>query len=279
MRKPQWLDKKVNLAQCRGIKQLLRGGGLLTVCEEALCPNISQCFTSGVATFMILGDICTRQCSFCAVSRGRPRPVDNSEPLRLQEAVRRLGLKYVVITSPTRDDLVDGGAGAFYAVVQALKSIAPLPKVEILIPDFCADSKALEKTANSGAFVVAHNLETVPSLYIKVRKGADYSRSLRVLETIKKINPRIFTKSGLMLGLGETRDEVLEVLRDLRRVGCDFLTLGQYLPPSLNHYPVQEYMGLDTFDFFAGAAKKLDFKGVKSSPYTRSSYLAHSFFD
>ena len=277
MLKPSWLDKKLNLNSCRSLKEMLRDTGLHTVCEEALCPNISECFAKKTATFMILGDACTRECAFCGVAKAKPKIPDKDEPRRLKEAVKKLGLEYVVITSPTRDDLLLGGAEVFCETVKEVLSIGRHIQVEILIPDFYGNPLSLRKVALCGAKVIAHNLETVPSLYIQVRKGADYSRSLEVLRLIKELNSKVFTKSGLMLGLGEQKEEIVQVMRDLRKVACDFLTLGQYLPPSLTHYPLKEYISPEKFAYFKITALKLGFKGVKSSPYVRSSYLAHSF--
>lgn len=277
MRKPDWLNKKVNLAACNKVKGLLRELDLHTVCEESLCPNVSECFYNGVATFMILGDICTRDCSFCNVKKGRPLEVNYTEPLRVKEAVKRLTLKHVVITSPCRDDLKDGGAEIFVETVKEIKNLNRDIKVEILIPDFRGNKTALGKTACCGADVIAHNLETAPSLYIKVRSSADYDRSLEVLRIVKETNKNIFTKSGLMLGLGENKDEIIGVFNDLRAVGCDFITLGQYLSPSLKHYPVKRYILPEEFLYLSDEAYKLGFKKVMSSSYARSSYLAHTF--
>lgn len=277
MRKPVWLDKKIDLKVCHTIKGVLRSLRLNTVCEEALCPNISECFGASVATFLILGNTCTRNCSFCGISKGTPEAVDDSEPFRISEAVKLLDLDYIVITSPARDDLKDGGASLFCQTTQKIKNIRSNIRVELLIPDFLGSHEPLEKIAFSGADVVAHNIETVPSLYIKVRRDADYHRSLKVIKLIKSINKRVFTKSGLMLGLGEKNSDVIKVFKDLRRGGCDFLTLGQYLPPSPKHTPLQRYINPDIFRRLARVALKLGFLEVKSSPYTRSSYLAHSF--
>lgn len=278
MRKPDWLNKKVSLAACNKVKGLLRELDLHTVCEESLCPNVSECFSGSAAAFMILGDVCTRSCRFCNVKKGNPSGVDYTEPLRVKEAVKRLSLKYVVITSPCRDDLEDGGSKMFVETVKEIKKLNRNIKVEILIPDFGGDKILLEKTAYCGADVIAHNLETVPSLYIKVRSYADYDRSLKVLRVVKEINKNIFTKSGVMLGLGESSIELIEVLKDLRKVNCDFLTLGQYLAPSLKHYSVKRYIPKEEFLYLSDHAYKSGFKQVMSSPYTRSSYLAHSFF-
>ena len=279
LKKPRWLDKKLNLADCRKLKKLLRDFKLNTVCEESLCPNMSECFSQGVATFMILGDICTRDCRFCGIKKGNPGSLDYDEPKRISEAVRQLNLNYVVITSPTRDDLEDGGADLFFRTVRELKNLSSKIRVEILIPDFLGKWTALAKVAASGADVISHNLETVPSLYIKVRKKADYQRSLSIIRNIKKINKSIPVKSGLMLGLGEKESEVIEVLKDLRNADCDFLTLGQYLPPSITHYPLETYIHPEKFSYFEEQALSLGFRRIKSSVYTRSSYLAHTFLD
>ena len=226
---------------------------------------------------MILGDTCTRSCTFCGINKGIPSVVDFNEPGRVKEAVKKLGLNYVVITSPTRDDLDCEGADLFCRTVKEVMSIGSKIRVEILIPDFKGKAVLIEKLANSKAEVIAHNIETPSSLYMKVRKGADYRMSLEVLRLIKEINKKVFTKSGLILGLGEKEKEVIQVLEDLRRVNCDFLTLGQYLPPSLKHYPLKEYVHPEKFSYFEKYARKLGFRGVKSGPYVRSSYLAHTF--
>lgn len=275
MKKPAWLNKKINLNVCRDIKELSRNLKLHTVCEEALCPNISECFCNGTATFMILGNICTRNCRFCAITKGVPERIDKEEPYRVKEAVRKLGLNYVVVTSPSRDDLDDGGAQMFIRTVREIKELDSCPKVEILIPDFLGKENLLRKTAECGADVLAHNLETVPALYPRIRKEADYQRSLKVLKTIGNIKVRPLLKSGIMLGLGESTEEVINVLGDLRKVNCDFLTLGQYLPPSLKSYAVKEYITLEKFRCLEKKALAMGFKKVKSSPYTRSSYLAY----
>lgn len=277
MRKPKWLDKKVNLGVCRKVKELLREFNLHTVCEESLCPNISECFYRGMATFMILGNICTRRCNFCAVNKGTPQKIDSDEPKRVKAAVKQLNLNYVVITSPARDDLADGGAEMFSRTIKEIKEIGGFLKVEILIPDFLGNALAIEKIADCGADIIAHNLETVPSLYPKVRKVADYNRSVSILKMIKKINRAVFTKSGVMLGLGESNKEIINVMKDLRQAECDFLTLGQYLAPSVNHYPVKKYISPQDFIDLEKKALSLGFKQVKSSPYIRSSYLAHTF--
>lgn len=275
MKKPAWFNKKADLASRHYLKNLLRNLRLHTVCEESFCPNISECFSRKVATFMILGDSCTRQCSFCAIKKGKPSAPDKDEPKRIKEAVQRLRLNYVVITSPTRDDLEDGGASVFCETVKEIKSLSSSINVELLIPDFNENSQPLKEVVLCGADLIAHNLETVPRLYGKVRIGADYFRSLKILHKIKVINPVSFTKSGLMLGLGETEEELRGVLRDLRGVGCDSLTLGQYLAPSQSHYELKEYIKPEKFLYLQKFAYKLGFKVVKSGPYVRSSYLAH----
>ena len=228
---------------------------------------------------MILGDTCTRECTFCGINKGQPCLIDYEEPKRIKEAVERLNLNYVVITSPTRDDLDDGGAGLFCQTIEEIMSLGSNKTVEILIPDFKGKVKLIEKVARSRAKVISHNLETPASLYTKVRKGAVYERSLEVLRLIKEMNKKALTKSGLILGLGEEEEEVIQALLDLRSVGCDLLTLGQYLPPSLKHYPLKAYVSPDKFTYFQDYAQKIGFKGVKSAPYVRSSYLAHSLLD
>ncbi len=277
MRKPEWLNKKVDLAASRKMKIILKGLGLNTVCQEALCPNISECFQRGVATFMIMGDICTRNCRFCGVKKGAPLALDWDEPYRVKEAVRRLGLKYVVLTSPTRDDLDDGGAAFFAKTVSILKELIFVDKIELLIPDFSLNEGAMKIIAYCGADVIGHNVETVPSLYDKVRPQADYNRSLKVLSIIKELNSSVITKSGIMLGLGEDDDSVIRVFRDLKNAGVSFLSIGQYLPPSLRHYPVKEYVHPDKFDYFKKVALSIGFSSVLSGPYVRSSYLADSY--
>ncbi len=273
--KPFWLKKKINPLSNRKLKTILRRSGLHTVCEESGCPNISECFLQGVATFLILGPTCTRNCSFCGLSKAKPKDPDPDEPRRIAEAVSFLGLDYVVITSPTRDDLADGGAGFFSKTVKEILNLNPKKRVEILIPDFLGQETSLREVGFCGARTIAHNLETVPLLYRQIRPGADYQRSLGVLAKLKAINPKIHTKSGLMLGFGEKIEEIKGVLEDLRAVNCDILTLGQYLPPSLNHFPLKVYIHPDVFSDLAAYAFSLGFKGVSSGPYVRSSYLAH----
>lgn len=277
MKKPVWLNKKINFLDCGKLKKTLREFKLHTVCEESMCPNLSECFGLGIATFMILGDICTRDCSFCGIKKGKPEIIDESEPIRLKEAVKCLGLDYIVITSPTRDDLDDGGLGMFLASVESIKSLGSFKKVEILVPDFLGKKDLISKLSTSNADVIAHNLETVPSLYPYVRKGAVYKSSLNLLERVKQSNSKVYTKSGIMLGLGEKEEEVINVMKDLVNVGCDFFTLGQYLSPSLNHYKVKKYVKPDEFISFKKTALELGFKKVKTGSYVRSSYKAADF--
>ncbi|MDD2580627.1 MAG: lipoyl synthase [Desulfuromonadaceae bacterium] len=272
-RKPDWLRKKVNPGDQGEMRQLLGELRLNTVCQQALCPNISECFSCGQATFLILGKNCTRLCSFCNVEKTVPLPVDSDEPLRVAEAVARLKLSHVVVTSPTRDDLPDGGAGIFAATVAAIRSASPSTRIELLIPDFQGSVSGLEAVAASLPDIIAHNVETVPRLY-HIRSGADYRRSLDVLRNCSEIATDIRTKSGIMLGLGETEDEVLQVLRDLRDVGCTYLSIGQYLSPSRLHYPVQEYVPPELFESLRTQALEIGFSHVESGPYVRSSYHA-----
>ena len=251
---------------------LLNETGLNTVCQEAMCPNITECFKNKNATFLILGNICTRGCSFCNVNKGIPSKVDINEPLNVAKAVKMLGLEYVVITSPTRDDLSDGGAQHYCNTVNAIKEVDDTIDVELLIPDL--KQKQLSQIARLGASVIGHNIETVPRLY-HIRKGAKYQRSLNVLKKLSELGA--VTKSGIMLGLGEKDDEVLFVMEDILNTGCSFLSIGQYLSPSLKHESVVEFVKPEKFEFFKDAGMKMGFKAIKSSPYTRSSYMAHEY--
>ncbi len=275
--RPAWLNKKINLGACSKMKGALRSLGLETVCEQARCPNMGECFSQGVATFLILGKNCTRGCSFCNIQKAKPKPVDQTEPSRVAKAVQQFGLKHVVITSVTRDDLVDGGAGIFAETVFAIQQLQPLVTVEVLIPDFKFALDALKKVAACAPQIIAHNLETVPGLYPRLRQGADYKQSVNLLRTLKKIAPQSKTKSGLMLGLGEKFEEVLSVLLDLRAAECDLLSIGQYLAPSQQHYPVKDYISLEQFEDYKVAARKLGFVHIESGPYVRSSYLAAGY--
>jgi lipoic acid synthetase len=275
-RKPEWLRKKVNPGEQREMRQLLGELRLNTVCQQALCPNISECFACGQATFLILGKNCTRLCSFCNVEKTAPDPVDRDEPVRVAEAVARLKLSHVVITSPTRDDLQDGGAALYAATVAAIRAGSPATGIELLIPDFRGDGAALATVAASRPDILAHNVETVPRLY-HIRSGADYKRSLEVLRRCGELAPDIRTKSGIMLGLGETAEEVLQVFHDLRSVGCSYLSIGQYLAPGSRHYPVQEYIRPELFERLRSEALDLGFSHVESGPYVRSSYHAGKY--
>ncbi|SDX04574.1 lipoyl synthase [Thiocapsa roseopersicina] len=277
LRKPAWIRAKAPVgAGVNRIKSLLRKGKLASVCEEAMCPNLGECFNHGTATFMILGDICTRRCPFCDVAHGRPQPVDPDEPRHLAESIAAMGLRYVVITSVDRDDLRDGGAAHFAACLAAVRECSPTIKLEVLVPDFRGrEGLALAQFVGAGVpDVFNHNLETVPRLYREARPGADYAGSLQLLAAFKAVHPGVPTKSGLMLGLGETREEVEETLRDLRTHGCDMLTLGQYLQPSRDHLPVKRYWTPDEFEDLGRFAESIGFSNVASAPMVRSSYHA-----
>ena len=276
VRKPQWLRKKINYNTHNDMQVLLDNLAVNTVCQEAMCPNISECFQNKNASFLILGNICTRGCTFCNVSKGLPVIPDENEPQRIAKAVKQLGLRYVVITSPTRDDLDDGGARQFVKTVEAIKSMDTLIKVEILIPDMKCNMDSLLKISQSGADVIAHNIETVPKLY-SIRKGADYHRSLELLSILKSYDSSLVTKSGLMLGLGEKKGEVKSVMKDLLEVGCSYLSIGQYLSPSSKHSKVVEFIEPEKFEYYKNIGLNMGFKYIKSSPYTRSSYMAHQY--
>lgn len=273
IRKPEWLRKRVNPGEQSGMLSMLSELRLNTVCQQALCPNISECFSCGQATFLILGNNCTRLCSFCNVGKGMPSAVDQGEPARVAEAVRRLVLSHVVVTSPTRDDLEDGGAGLYAETVAAIRAVSPKTGIEILIPDFQGSLKALEKVISSAPDIIAHNMETVKRLY-HIRRGADYQRSLDVLRSCASLAPHIRIKSGVMLGMGEREDELQQLFEDLRRSGCVYLSIGQYLAPSQQHFPVAEYVPPEQFDRLREAALDLGFAHVESGPYVRSSYHA-----
>jgi lipoyl synthase len=275
--KPAWLNKKIDLKACSSVKETLRGLRVETVCEQAMCPNMGECFSRNQATFLILGRQCTRMCGFCNIEKGPALPPDPGEPARVAEAVEKFCLKHVVITSVTRDDLADGGAVAFAEATACIRRKSSKITIELLIPDFKLSLEALAIVAGAAPDIIAHNIETVPSLYKEVRQGSDYSRSLGVLREIKKISPRMKTKSGLMLGLGETAEEVYFVMKDLRSVDCDFLSLGQYLAPSRRHYPVKEYIPPERFNYYKDKAEEMGFSHVESAPYVRSSYLAGEY--
>ena len=278
MRLPDWIRVR-NSGGVHETKHLLRKHGLSTVCEEARCPNRSECFSKPTAAFMILGSSCTRNCGFCSVNSSGPEPVDEGEPENVANAAGEMGLRYIVVTSVTRDDLADGGAGHFAMTVTAIRRRLPSAKVEVLTPDFNGDSAALKTVLDAGPDVFNHNIETVPRLYSQVRPEADYERSLRVLNEAGRIAPGILIKSGLMLGLGETIDEVLDVLGDLRANGCDFVTIGQYLRPSRNNLPVVEYITPEAFDGLRLSALALGFRYVASGPLVRSSMNAEEMFE
>jgi len=276
LRKPDWIRIKLTAnPEVDRIKGILRQRKLASVCEEASCPNLSECFSHGTATFMIMGEICTRRCPFCDVAHGKPNPLDPDEPRQLAEAVAEMQLKYVVVTSVDRDDLKDSGAGHFAACIQAVRKANPTTTLEVLVPDFRGRMDiALSILADTPPDVFNHNLETVPRLYKKARPGADYEWSLDLLARYKSIQPNVQTKSGLMLGLGETFEEVIEVMKDCRRHEVDMLTLGQYLQPSRDHLPVDRYVHPDEFEALAEEARTLGFKRVASGPLVRSSYQA-----
>jgi lipoic acid synthetase len=259
-------------------RDIVRTNGLHTVCEEAGCPNIGECWDKKHATFMIMGDTCTRACAFCNVKTGLPAPLDAAEPGRVAEATAKLGLRHVVITSVDRDDLADGGAGHFAAVIAALRVRCPATTVEVLTPDFLRKEGAVAAVVRARPDVFNHNLETVPSLYLTVRPGARYFASLRLLQQAKEIDPQIFTKSGIMVGLGEERNEVLQVMDDLRSAGVDFLTIGQYLQPTRKHHPVVRFLPPDEFKAMETVAYAKGFLMVSASPLTRSSHHAGEDF-
>lgn len=275
VKRPEWLKVKTSWGEnYRRIKSLLNQFNLHTVCQEANCPNISHCFENGTATFLILGDICTRGCKFCDVKRGVPLLVDEDEPKRVAEAARELSLQYVVITSVTRDDLSDGGASIFAQTTEEIKRSAPDCQVEVLIPDFTGSIPSLKVVLEAKPDVVNHNMETVKRLYPIVRKGADYQRSLALLQNAKMINKSITTKSGIIIGLGERWDEIIELMHDLRSAECDLLTIGQYLSPSEDHLPVARFYRPDEFKELKIVGERMGFAHVESAPLVRSSYHA-----
>ena len=276
LRKPPWIRaKSPSHPAVSRLKEVLRENRLHTVCEEASCPNLGECFAGGTATFMIMGDICTRRCPFCDVAHGRPDPLDAGEPENLGQTIKAMGLRYVVVTSVDRDDLRDGGAAHFVACIDAIRAHNPDIRVEVLVPDFRGRmDRALEILTTSPPDVFNHNLETVPGLYKKVRPGSDYAWSLNLLKRFKALHPEVTTKSGLMLGVGETIDEVEQVMRDLREHDCDMLTLGQYLQPSIHHLLLDRYVHPDEFDRLGELGYELGFSHVASGPMVRSSYHA-----
>jgi lipoic acid synthetase len=277
LKKPEWIRVKAGSPSTRfyEIKDILRTNKLVTVCEEASCPNIGECFGKGTATFMIMGDKCTRRCPFCDVGHGRPDPLDVDEPDNLARTIAQLKLKYVVITSVDRDDLRDGGAGHFVACIEKTRALSPQTQIEVLVPDFRGrDDRALEILKAAPPDVMNHNMETVPRLYKEARPGSDYQFSLNLLKKFKALFPHVPTKSGLMVGLGETDDEILDVMRDMRAHDIDMLTIGQYLAPSGHHLPVRRYVHPDTFKMFEAKAYEMGFTHAAVGAMVRSSYHA-----
>jgi lipoyl synthase len=274
-RKPPWLLKKIERnAETREVKHLLRDLGLNTVCEEASCPNLSECFGRGTATFMIGGDRCTRRCHYCDVTTGRPQPLDPTEPRRVAEAARRLNLKYVVVTAVARDDVPDGGAAHFAATIRNLRQALPSVQIEVLIPDFKGQAAALQSVLDARPDVLNHNIETVRRIFDAVRPQGDYDRTLELLARSKALAPEIPTKSGFMVGLGETSDEICATMRDLRSVGVDLVTIGQYLQPSKAHVPVAEYIPQERYADYRRYGKELGFRATFAGPFVRSSFHA-----
>ncbi len=277
--KPEWLRRRFSSkSSVTEVNDLLLDLNLHTVCQEAHCPNLSECFGNHTATFMLLGDHCSRNCTFCAVTHGVSEPPDPEEPKRVAEAVSRLGLKYVVLTSVTRDDLADGGASHFAATIKTIRSFASDILVEVLVPDFQGSAQSLATVLASQPAVLNHNLETVPRLYPAVRQQANYHRSLRLLTEVKRLHSKATTKSGFMVGLGERQEEVSSLLRDLRKANCDLVTIGQYLRPSRDHHPVVDYIHPELFQAYQQEAEELGFSGVASGPYVRSSYQAEKLY-
>ncbi len=280
LRKPGWIRVKAPVSpEYHETRRIVREHKLVTVCEEAGCPNIGECWKQAHATFMILGEICTRACAFCNVRTGLPGPVDPEEPYKVGEAVQRMKLRHAVITSVDRDDLPDGGAEHFARTIQAIREASPSTSIEILTPDFLRKKGALEQVVAARPDVFNHNLETVPRLYLKIRPGARYYHSLRLLEEVKERDPHQFTKSGLMVGLGETREEIMQVMDDMRSAGIDFLTIGQYLQPTRKHAEVKRFVDPDEFKTYETIARAKGFLMVSASPLTRSSYHAGEDFE
>lgn len=278
-RLPLWFKKKpADPKTMLTMERLLDGLSLHTICESAHCPNVWGCFSQETATFLILGDICTRRCTFCAVNKGRPLPVDEDEPRHLLEAAEKLNLSYIVITSVTRDDLFDGGASQFVKVINTLHENKGGAIFEVLVPDFHGSAEAIKAVVEAHPEVINHNVETVSRLYPDVRPGADYNRSLELLFMVKNLNPEITTKSGLMVGLGETKEEVVEVLKDLREANCDLLTLGQYLQPSPKHHPVVRFVPPEEFSQYRNIGKEIGFIEVAAAPLVRSSFKAAELY-
>ncbi len=275
-RKPEWLKKKMDFKHSRPTANLLNTWGVHTVCKEAKCPNIGECFKNKHATFLILGKYCTRHCLFCNVEKTKPLALDKDEPRKVSGAVKELQLTHAVITSVTRDDLDDGGASLFAQTAAMIRKMSKTITIELLIPDLKGDYDALARVVKSKPDIIGHNLETVERLY-HLRPEADYQKSLHIIKTIKDLNKRVYTKSALMLGLGEKKEEVMETMKNLRKNGCDFLSLGQYLRPSLKHTPIVEYIDPRQFDRYKTTALDLGFKHVESAPYARSSWRAEEY--
>jgi len=279
-RKPDWIRVKAPVSkEYHETRKIIRENNLHTVCEEAGCPNIGECWAKKHATMMIMGDTCTRACTFCNVATGKPEPLDVFEPKRVADAVAQLGLRHVVITSVDRDDLPDGGAAHFAQVIRAIRHATPQTSIEVLTPDFLRKDRAVETVVEAQPDVFNHNVETVPRLYVPVRPGSRYYASLRLLDRVKEMDPEMFTKSGMMVGLGETNDEVLQVMDDLRSARVDFLTVGQYLQPSAKHHPVERFVPPDEFQTLEKRAYNKGFLMVSASPMTRSSYHADEDFE
>ncbi len=278
-KKPEWIRSKLsNSKEFFLTKTIVNKNNLVTVCQEANCPNITECWSKRHATFMIMGDTCTRACAFCDVKTGKPDKLDEFEPIKISQAVKKLNLKHVVITSVDRDDLEDGGSNHFFEVINQTRKTNPNTTIEVLTPDFLRKGNAYKRVLEANPDVFNHNIETVPSLYLKVRPGSRYFSSLELLKNAKKINKKVFTKSGLMVGLGESRDEILQVMDDLKAAEVDFLTIGQYLQPSVKHFPLERYYKPEEFDELGSIAKTKGFLLVSSSPLTRSSYHADEDF-
>ena len=278
-KKPTWIRSKLtNSKEFFLTKTIVNKNNLVTVCQEANCPNITECWSKRHATFMIMGDTCTRACAFCDVKTGKPGKLDELEPIKISQAVKKLNLKHVVITSVDRDDLEDGGSNHFFEVINQTRKSNPNTTIEVLTPDFLRKGDAYKKVLEANQDVFNHNIETVPSLYLKVRPGSRYFASLELLKNAKKINKKVFTKSGIMVGLGENKDEILQVMDDLKAADVDFLTIGQYLQPSVKHFPLDRYYTPQEFNELGNIAKSKGFLLVSSSPLTRSSYHADEDF-
>ena len=278
-KKPKWIRSKLsNSKEFFLTKTIVNKNNLVTVCQEANCPNITECWSKRHATFMIMGDTCTRACGFCDVKTGKPSNLDEMEPIKISQAVKKLNLKHVVITSVDRDDLDDGGSNHFFNVINQTRKTNPNTTIEVLTPDFLRKGEAYKKVLEANPDVFNHNIETVPSLYLKVRPGSRYFASLELLKNAKKINKKVFTKSGIMVGLGENKDEILQVMDDLKAADVDFLTIGQYLQPSVKHFPLDRYYTPQEFNELGNIAKSKGFLLVSSSPLTRSSYHADEDF-